>query len=143
MSHDLLVLWLPTLKDISTMNQSAQAARVIKYLEHIRVRPAMFVGPDPLAMIPFLEGFRIACAALGFTTNDYDIRKAIWKKHHWRYSPRGWRVMQDRGLDAAAIADAVLHIEIDVWKHLYQVTDEMVADTELPFNQAPQYPDVL
>jgi hypothetical protein len=125
------------------MNQSAQAARVIKYLEHIRARPAMYIGPDLLATIPFLEGFRIASAALGFKTNDHDVRQAIWRKHNWHYSPGGWLVMQDQGLDAGAIADALLHIEIDVWKHLYQVTDEMIAASELPFSQAPQHSDTI
>jgi hypothetical protein len=124
-------------------DQSVQAARAIKYLEYIRARPTLYVGPDLLAMMPFLEGFQVACVVLGFMTNDYTVRQAIWKKHRWHYSPRGWLVMQDRGLDAAAIADALLHIEIDVWKHLYQVTDEMVANSELLFNQAPQYPDTL
>ena len=102
--------------------QREQVKKIIEYLEVVRRRPLMYFGPEPLAVLPFVEGFKFGCSILGVSYGSGHEHEAMLKdiviKRGWRWnaSRHPAEVMEKEGYDNLKIIDEVLQIEIELWK---------------------------
>jgi hypothetical protein len=93
---------------------------LIDRLEYIRARKPLYIADDLLPIVNFIHGFNAACHALGLPSgHDISYEEAV--------QGRGWKSMEigfeeelkRHGLTDDEIADELLAIEIEAWKHRY------------------------
>lgn len=99
------------------MTKQEHIAKIIDVLENIRARPGMYISSiEPNSLMDYLHGLYAGCYLCG---GGYD------QAYHQSAYARGWhgygvrhpfRVMQEKGLDNAAIINEMLMIEIEAWQ---------------------------
>jgi hypothetical protein len=107
---------------------TSEVREIIDLLEHVRLRPGMFMGSDdPETFIVFLSGLMAGCRIfsikVGDSTSDEFYEKTIlergWNLESSTYAPR--QQMRDRGMTSTEILDELIQIQIDVLVRRYQV----------------------
>lgn len=95
-------------------------ARVIQHLEAVQRRPAMYVGcNDVERMVHFLNGFRVALAALLGLELQYAVRRQIEESRGWSHDAMHvYHRMVEQGMSPEQVIDELVAIEIDVWRRL-------------------------
>ena len=97
-----------------------QYQSIIEHFEHVRNRPAMFMGEaSERALYAYLIGFETACRLLECIPN-YGTHSDFWKV----CAERGWeensfgpqKRMHDAGWVEEAIVIELLTIEIETWR---------------------------
>jgi hypothetical protein len=93
---------------------SAIHQKLAARLQEVRQRVGMFVScPDPLRVQAFLFGFRQAAMACGVSFDKKALR-AAWEARGYRDEATGLiPQLERRCLNAAAIIDALIEVEID------------------------------
>jgi hypothetical protein len=100
---------------------TSEVERLIEHLEHVRKRPAMYLGAvGPEATARYLDGFRAAVSAIH--DDPLIVRKAWWAVSARRGFKEGAkspdRIMTERGLTPAQITDELLQIDIALLRAL-------------------------
>lgn len=109
------------------MEVKMQVGLIIQFLEGVRDRPGMYIGVDSQSILPFVHGFNAGCAALGvsqtFNGKDRDeVLRHIVENRGWEWSAlHVSHQMQQMGRSFREIVDETLTIEIELWRHLYDV----------------------
>jgi hypothetical protein len=110
------------------MHEHEQVTKIIQRLRQIQQKPGMYIGSDPLGIVPFLHGFAMACDTLGLSQHSrskdrVDALREIMIRRGWEWSTRHIAFqMQDQGYSYSEIAQETLDIEIELWRELYNLT---------------------
>ena|SRR5258706_9720152 len=100
------------------MDQAEVKSMIIRVLEDIRERLPLWVGTEPLAIIPYLNGFYHGCHLFGLKGGGYDkVYEETVIERGWKWGSLGaMPSMREKGLDDEAIALELVTLEIESWK---------------------------
>jgi hypothetical protein len=94
---------------------------IVSTLKHVSERPKLYVGADLLSIKNFLDGFNLACTALGLAAQREKYLNEIIVLRGWRLSASLIHEMKERGLDEEQIAQEFLAIHVQVWEKLQEI----------------------
>lgn len=94
-------------------------------LKVLRRRPNIYGSPDPLVILHYMHGIRVACGAFGFAIDPLLYANIVsahgWEHpvYQWLGHKEGWERLREIGLDDTQIGKEILEIELEVWKQAY------------------------
>jgi hypothetical protein len=96
--------------------------RVIAVLQQFKKQKEAFVYPLEVNNVEiYLSGFRAGAAAFG-SEIPKELRRKVLEKHGYQRSAAGpVPQMKAKGMNDAAIMDALIDIEIELWQRLAEL----------------------
>src|SRR5689334_7494517 len=112
---------------MTTEAVKAQVREIILELEEIRLRPGLYIGPDAMDIVSFLNGFNCAFGTLGLSFRggrEYtELFEQIVNERGWCWNASRTTadLMEEHGYTYKEIVDEWLVINIELWKRTFDV----------------------
>jgi hypothetical protein len=118
-----------------------QLAKIVYTLAHILLRPGMYVSEESSALSNFLNGFSIACQALGF--NIEKGRENTWTERGWQVGVRHpISQMQEKSMSNDDIIAEAVGMMILTILRTYEVSTDQVLKVHKGIRESTERLDV-